>query len=117
MLSSLVIFSTVLKYLQFPSCNYFSYIGDRPALVSHTRLRLNFSALRYDLFQTYSCPSPACPLCDVLLKNQNVIFCTAQDLLLCVRSGFPLLHIYLRIDGIVLPIRQKIIGFNWYFSR
>ena len=43
-----------------------------------------------------------------LLKILN-IFCTVQALLLCVKSCLPLLHNYLEIEDIVLPIRKK----NW----
>ena len=41
--SSLDIFkkSNLLKCLHFPSRNYLFYIGDRPASIFHTRLRLN----------------------------------------------------------------------------
>ena len=59
--SSLVIFkNSLLKFLQFPSRNYLFYIGDRSASISHTRLRLNFSALKLHLFQKNCCLSPAC---------------------------------------------------------
>ena len=42
-----------------------------------------------------------------LMKILNTIFCTAQVLLLCVKSCLPPLHNYSEIDGIVLPIRKK----------
>ena len=45
------------------------YIGDRPASMPHTRLRLNFSALNYHLFQKNCCPSPACALCDAPVED------------------------------------------------
>ena len=42
-----------------------------------------------------------------LLKILSTIFCTAQVLLLCVKSRLPPLHNYSEIDSIVLPIRKK----------
>ena len=60
MSSSLGIFKrSLLKYLQFPYRNRdLFYIGDSPALIFHTRLGLNYSALKYHLLQKYCCPSP-----------------------------------------------------------
>ena len=46
-----------------------------------------------------------------LLKMRNIISCSAQVLLLCVKSCLPLLHNCLGIDGIAPPIRKKVIGF------
>ena len=47
-----------------------------------------------------------------LLKMWNIISYTAQVLLLsCVKSCLPPLHNYLDIDGIVLQIRKKSIGY------
>ena len=115
MSSSLGIFKhSLLKYLQFPSRNYLFYIGDRPASISHTRLRLNFSALKYHLFQKNCCPVL---FATHLLKtlNVNIIFCTAQVLLLCLKSCLPTLHIYLETDSIVLPIKKKLINFYVVF--
>ena len=43
---------SLLKYLQVPARDYLFRIGDRSASISHTRLRLNSSALKYHLFQT-----------------------------------------------------------------
>ena len=37
------------------SHNYLFYVGDRSASIFHTRLRLNFSALNYDLFTKNCC--------------------------------------------------------------
>ena len=49
--SSLGIFMhSLLKYWQFPTRNYLFYIGDRSGSISHTRLWLNFSALKYLFF-------------------------------------------------------------------
>ena len=51
----------VLNCMKFPTRNYF-FTGDRAASIFHTRLRLNFSALNYDLFRI-NCPvSSACAL-------------------------------------------------------
>ena len=53
-----------------------------------------------------------------LLKILSTIFCTAQVLLLCVKSRLPPLHNYSEIDSIVLPIRKKNwLVLKWYFSR
>ena len=41
---------SLLKYLQVPTRNYLFRIGDRSASVSHTRLRLNFSDLKFTEF-------------------------------------------------------------------
>ena len=41
----------VLKCMKFPIRNYLFFTGDRTASIFHTRLRLNFSALNYDLFK------------------------------------------------------------------
>ena len=77
MLSSLSIFKhRLLKYLQFPSRTYLSYIGDRTASISHTRLRRNINALKYHLFQKNCRPSPACPLCDAHLEDpKHFLYC------------------------------------------
>ena len=73
--SSLVIFkNSLLKFLQFPSRNYLFYTGDRSASISHTRLRLNFSALKLHLFQKNCCLSPACTLCDVPVEDPKHYF-------------------------------------------
>ena len=73
--SSLGIFKhSLLKFLQFPSRNYLFYIGDRSASIFHTRLRLNFSALKYHLFQKNCCLSPACPLCDAPVEDPKHYF-------------------------------------------
>ena len=73
--SSLVIFrNSLLKFLQFPSRNYLFYIGDRSASISHTRLRLNFSALKLHLFQKNFCLSPACTLCDAPVEDPKHYF-------------------------------------------
>ena len=76
--SSLDIFRhSLLKHLQFPSRNYLFYIGDRSASISHTRLRLNFSALKHHLFfrkiVVYHQPVL---FAMHLLKILNIIFCT-----------------------------------------
>ena len=44
------------------------------ASIFHTRLRLNFSALNYHLFQKNCCLSPACALCDVSIKDVKHYF-------------------------------------------
>ena len=90
----------LLKYLQFPTCNYFFYTGDRSASISHTRLRLNFSALKYLLFQEVFGGIH-------LLKILNTVFCTAQVLPLCVKSCLRPLHNYSDMDSIVLPVRKR----------
>ena len=111
MSSSLGIFKhNLLKYLQFPSRNYLFYIGNRPASISHTRVRLNLSALKCHLSKKIVLNQPVL-FATHLLKNLNIIFCTAQVFLLGVKSCLPPLHIYLEIDGIVLPIGKKLIGF------
>ena len=43
-----------------------------------------------------------------LLKILNTIICTAQVLLLCVKSCLPPWHNYSEIDDILLPIKTKI---------
>ena len=53
-----------MTYLSIQSRNYLFYIGDCPASISHTCLRLNFRPLKYHLFQKNCCLSPACPLFD-----------------------------------------------------
>ena len=98
-MSSLDIFKhSLLKYLQFPSRNYLFYIGDRSGSISHTRLRLNFSALKHHLFQKNCCLSPACTLCDAPVEDPKHYF------LYCMKICLPPLHNYLEIDGIVLLI-------------
>ena len=39
-----------------------------------TRLRLNFSALNYHLFQKNCCSSPACALCDASIEDVKPYF-------------------------------------------
>ena len=60
--------------------------GDHPASISHTRLKLNFSALNYHLFQKNFCPSPACALRDApncpsaqVLPNYCPIFAALRE--------------------------------------
>ena len=92
-LSSLWIFKhSLLKYLQFPTCKYFFFIVDRSASISHTRLRLNFSALKYHLFRQIIVHRQLFLFATHLLKILNTNFCTAQVLLLCVKSCLPPLH-------------------------
>ena len=64
----------LLKFLHFQSCSYLFYIGDHSASVFHTRLRLNFSALNYHLFQKNCCPSSACVLCDASIEDVKHYF-------------------------------------------
>ena len=64
----------LLKFLHFPSGSYLFCIGDRLAWIFHTRLRLNFSALNYHLFQKNCCPSPACALCDASIEDVKHYF-------------------------------------------
>ena len=64
----------LLKFLHFPSRSYLFYIGDHSASIFHTRLRLNFSALNYHLFQKNCCPSPACALCDASIEDVKHYF-------------------------------------------
>ena len=47
---------------------------DRSASISHTRLRLHFSVLKYHLFQKNCCPSPACPLCSAPVEDPKHYF-------------------------------------------
>ena len=65
---------SLLKFLHFPSGSYLFCIGDRLAWIFHTRLRLNFSALNYHLFQKNCCPSPACALCDASVEDVKHYF-------------------------------------------
>ena len=114
-LSSLGIFKhSLLQYSQFPTRNYLCYIGDPSASTSHTRLRLNFSVLKYHLFQKNCCLSPACPLSDAPVEYPKHWFlycpsCAALRLKTCL----PPLHNYPDIDSIVLPIRKKI---DWFLN-
>ena len=66
---------SLLKYLQFPTCNYHftSGIVQRQYLAL-SGLRLNFSALKYHLFQDNRCLSPACPLCDAHIEDRKHYF-------------------------------------------
>ena len=97
----------LLKFLHFRSRNYLSYIGDRSATIFHTRLRLNFSALNYHLFQKNCCPSPACAaLSDASTEDVKHYFLNCPRLLPCVKSCLPPLHNYWEIDGIV-PQKTK----------
>ena len=64
----------LLRFLHFPSQSYLFYIGDRSASIFHTRLRLNFSALNYHLFQKNCCPPPACALCNASIKDVKHYF-------------------------------------------
>ena len=74
-LSSTGIFKrNLLKFLHFPSGGYLFSIGDRLASIFHTRLRLNFSALNYHLFQKNCCPSPPCALCDASIEDVKHYF-------------------------------------------
>ena len=113
--SSLGIFKhSLLQYSQFPTRNYLCYIGDPSASTSHTRLRLNFSVLKYHLFQKNCCLSPACPLSDAPVEYPKHWFlycpsCAALRLKTCL----PPLHNYPDIDSIVLPIRKKI---DWFLN-
>ena len=84
--------------------------GDRSASISPTRLRLNFSVLKYHLFQKNGC------LAVQLLKIVNTIFCTPKVLLLCVKSSLPPLHNYSEIDGIELPMRKMITVLKRYLT-
>ena len=65
---------SLLKFLHFPSGSYLFCTGDRLAWIFHTRLRLNFSALNYHLFQKNCCPSPACALCDASIEDVKHYF-------------------------------------------
>ena len=64
----------LLKFLHFPSRSYLFCIGDRSASIFHTRLRLNFSALHYHLFQKNCCYSPACGLCKASTEDVKRYF-------------------------------------------
>ena len=65
---------SLLKYLQFPTRNYFFCIGDRSASTCHTCLRLNFSALKRHHYQKNCCRSPTCPLCDAPVEDAKHSF-------------------------------------------
>ena len=65
---------SLLKFLHFPSGSYFFCIGDRLGWIFHTRLRLNFTALNYHLFQKNCCPQPACALCDTSIEDVKHYF-------------------------------------------
>ena len=56
------------------SCNYLFYVGDRSASIFHTRLRLNFSALNYDLFTKNCSVSPACKYCNASIEDAKHYF-------------------------------------------
>ena len=93
--SSLGVFKpSLLKYLHFPTRNYLFILGivQRQShtlifnLVS-TSLRLNFSALKYHFFsRKFVVHHQPVFFAMHLLKILNTIFCTAQVLLLCVKS-------------------------------
>ena len=52
--------SNICKWFQYPKRNYLYYTGDRLLAILHTRLRLENSALNYDLFHKGCVNSPAC---------------------------------------------------------
>ena len=84
-------------------------MGSFSASISHTRLRPSFTALKYHRFPRQIVVQHQSVLFAMhLLKILNTIFCTAQVLLLCVKSGLPSLQNYSEIDDTVLPIRQNI---------
>ena len=75
MSSSLSIFkNNASKFMKFPTCNYLFFTGDRAASIFHTRLRLNFSALNYDLFKRNCSVSSACALCDAPVEDAKHYF-------------------------------------------
>ena len=57
-----------------PFRNYLFYVGDRSASIFHTRLRLNFSALNYDLFTKNCFVSPACKYCNASIEDAKHYF-------------------------------------------
>ena len=70
----------VLKCMKFPIRNYLLFTGDRTASIFHTRLRLNFSALNYDLLKRNCSVSSACALCDAPIKDAKhyFLFCPSS---------------------------------------
>ena len=84
----------LLKFLHFQSRSYLFYIGDHSASIFHTRLRLNFGALNYHLFQKNCCPSSACVLCDASIEDVKhyFLYCPSFSALLekLFTSGFGL---------------------------
>ena len=99
--SSLGIFMhSLLKYWQFPTRNCLFYFGDRSASIPHARLPLNFSALKYHLFQKNCCLSPACPLSDAPVEDPKLFSVLSK----CCRSAFKNLF----TSAAQLP------GYRWY---
>ena len=93
MSSSLSIFkNNVSKFMKFPTCNYLFFTGDRAASIFHTRLRLNFSALNYDLFKRNCSVSSACTLCDAPVEDAKHYSCFARVFLFCAKYFLPPLH-------------------------
>ena len=101
----------VLKCLKFPIRNYLFFNGDRTTSVFHTRLRLNFSALNYDLFKRNCSASSACPLCDAPIEDAKHYFLLCPSLLLCVKHYLPSLHICWDIHGLTRLSNEKVTGF------
>ena len=64
----------VLKCMKFPIRNYLFFTGDQTASIFHTRLRLNFSFLNYDLFKINCSVSSACALCDAPIEDTKHYF-------------------------------------------
>ena len=77
--SSLGSFKTnIIKCLGFPSQNYLFYVvGECPASIFHTRLRLNFSKANYGLFKKNCSVSTVCTFCDAPIEDNkhNCLFC------------------------------------------
>ena len=72
--SSLGSFKKNISNCFCPSRNYLFFVWDRLASIFHTRLRLNFSALNYDLFTKNCSVSPACKYCNASIEDARHYF-------------------------------------------
>jgi len=69
----------VSKHLKFPTrnhVNYLFYTGDSVASIFHSPLRLNFSALNYDLFKRNCSASSVCAVHQLKMLNY-FLFCSS----------------------------------------
>ena len=110
--SSLGSFKNTLSNCFGPSSrNYLFYVGDRSASIFHTRLRLNFSALNYDLFKKNCSVSPTCKYCNASIENVKhyFLYCpsfaTLRNILFTSAA-----HLW-QIGGFQLQTRKGLIGF------
>ena len=72
--SSLGSFKKNISNCFSPTRNYLLYVGDRSASIFRTRLRLNFSALNYELFTKNCSVSPACKYCNASIEDAKHYF-------------------------------------------